>query len=243
MDFRGWLLTEAKIEEIPNYVLQSIQHLVGGDWKFLTPSRNDIPSLRFQWRFVCEIGGHNVRMDGDKFRLKMFIQCFKKREWAGKPPPAPEGYYLDKKETWWDAHGSPTKKASEYGEPFEKVVEYDPKNGHPLVRFAGALMGWRPGLMPGSEIDWETSAKIKGYPIAISRPGDFHHDMETIGRFWDEPQERGAWPDNRLNTPYEVAKFVKEAIDRFYRPRGDSDEPEPEPTPTPSSKVKVGVFR
>ena len=234
MNFHEWLLTEAKVEEIPNYVLQSIQHLVEGDWKLLS-SRNDVPSLRFQWRLVCEITGRNVRMDGDKFHLKMFVQCFKHKEWAGKPPPAPEGYFGGPQ--YWGSSNSPVrdKKMKAYGKPFEKVVEYDPKNGHPLVRFAGTLMGWRPGLMPGSEIDWETSATIKGYPIAISGPGDFRHDMETIARFWDEPQETGPWPDHRLNTPYEVATLVKKAIDGFYEPRGDyDDEPDPEPIPDPA---------
>jgi hypothetical protein len=181
-------------------------------------------------------------MDRDKFYLKFFVQCFKFPEWALKPPEAPEGYYGGP--NWWGPSNSAKryKKELEYGGPFEKVADYDPKKGHKLVRFAGVLMGWRPGIMPDSEIDYETSAKIKGYPFAISSPGDFRHDMETIGRFWDEPQEKSPWPDNRLNTPFEVAKFVKDSIDRFYGPRGDDDEPEPEPTPTPSKgrkKIRV----
>jgi hypothetical protein len=241
MQFRQWLLTEAKIEEIPNYVLQSIQHLVGGVWNFNKSPRNDIPSFRFQWRLVCEITGRNVRMDGDKFFLKMFVQGYKKSEWAGKPPEAPEGYYGGA--NWWGPSDSIKryKKMMDYGEPFEKVVEYDPRKGHPLVRFAGTLQGWRPGMMPGSEIDYRTSAEIKGYPLAMHVSDDFRYDMEKIGSFWDEPQEQGPWPDHRLNTPYEVAKFVKDAIDRFYGPRGDDEEPEPEPTPTPSGRIKVKV--
>jgi hypothetical protein len=233
MNFTEWLLTEAKIEEIPNYVLQSIQHLVGGDWNFLQPSKNDVPSLRFQWRLVCQIAGHDIRMDGDKFYVKMFIQCFKKEEWINKNPPAPEGYFGGSQ--WWGYADSLTrdKKMKAYGEPFDKVIEYNPKTGHPLVRFMGFIEGWRPGMMPEKEIDYELSAKIKGYPIATSNPGDFRHDMERIDSFSEDPQEQGPWPDHRLNTPYEVAKFIKMAIDRFYGPRGDNKEPEPEPIPTP----------
>jgi hypothetical protein len=55
--------------------------------------------------------------------------------------------------------------------------------------------------------------------------------MERIVDFWD---------NKRLNTPYEVAKHVKEAIGRFYGPRGDDDEPEPE-TPIPSRGIKIKV--
>ena len=240
MNFKEWILTEAKVTQIPNHVLLSVQHLVGGDWKWMagSPGNSEIPSFRYQWRLICEMLGSNVRMEGDKFYLKFFVQCFKKPEWAGKPPEAPPGYYGGS--NWWGPSNSAEryKKELEYGGPFEKVTDFDPKKGHPLIRFMGFIEGWRPGMMPGAEIDYELSAINKGYPFAVTHPGDVRHDMERIGSFSEEPQEQGPWPDHRLRTPYEVAKYVKEAIDRFYRPRGDDDD-EPAPEPMPSSPQMV----
>lgn len=243
--FKEWLLNEAKVTQIPNYVLLSIQHLVGGEWKWMpgSPGNSEIPSFRYQWRLICEMLGSNVRMEGDKFYLKFFVQCFKKPEWAGgKMPEAPSGYYGGP--NWWGPSNSAEryKRELEYGGPFEKVTDFDPKTGHPLVRFMGFIEGWRPGMMPGSEIDYQQSAINKQYPFAVTRPGDYRHDMERIGSFADEPQEKGPWPDGRLNTPYEVAKFVKEAIDRFYRPRGGDDDDEDEPQPMPSNPQLVKTF-
>ncbi|MCK9458619.1 MAG: hypothetical protein M0R80_03185 [Proteobacteria bacterium] len=245
MNFKEWMINEAKVVEIPNYVLLSVQHLVGGDWawKMGSSGRSEVPALRYQWRLVCEMTGRNVRMEGDKYYLKFFVQCFKKTEWAGKPPEAPEGYFGGPK-YWgpsnsWERH----QKELEYERSisFEKVTEFDPKKGHPLVRFMGFLEGWRPGMMPAPEMDYKTSAEIKGFPIAVSSPGDPRHDMERIGEFTDGPDEQGqGWSDTRLNTPYEIAKFVKESIDRFYQPRGDDDdEPEPEPMPSSPQMVKA----
>jgi hypothetical protein len=102
--------------------------------------------------------------------------------------------------------------------------------------------------MPDSEIDYQTSMQIKGFPIPVSRPGDLRHDMELIGSFWDEPpaekeawNKKENWKDHRLHTPTEVAHYIKKCIDEFYDNRGDESDPEPEPTPTPSHRKKITI--
>ena len=172
--FCEWLIVEARIQQIPEYVLKSIQGLVDGEWGWVKPpSAAEIPSFRYQWRMICEMQGRNVKMEGDKYYLKFFIQCFKKPEWArgsigynkkdiekakeqgiiihpSNDPntiEAPEGYYGGS--NWWGSSNSADryKRELEYGSPFDKVTSFDPKKGHPLVRFAGHLMGWRPGMI------------------------------------------------------------------------------------------------
>ena len=226
MDFKNWLITEGNIpvQQLPDNLLKSIQYIVGGDWALAAPPKNDVPSFRFQWRYVVEITGKNVRWENDKFYSKIFIQCFKKQDWMLKPPEDPKGY---SGASWWADEREGYRKMMKHGSPFEKIATVDPTKPSPLIKYAGRIEGWRPGKMPDAEIDHETSAQMKGFPFSISQPGQFRHNMEEIGSFWNEPKEAGPWPDNRLHTPLEVAQFIKKSIDQFYDNRGDDDEPEP----------------
>jgi hypothetical protein len=245
MDFKNWLITEGKVpvQQLPENVLKSIQYIVGGDWSFITPPKNDVPSLRYQWRFVCEISGTNVRREKDKFYVKLFIEAFKKQDWIVKEPEAPAGYFGGA--NWWGPSDSLEryKKMMNYGNPYEKITTTNPTQPNPLIKYAGRVEGWRPGKMPDSEIDHLTSMQIKQYPFPVSKPGQFRHDMELIGRFSQEPKETGPWPDHRLNTPTEVAHYIKKVIDQFYDNRGDDDEPEPDPVPTPSFGKKITAYK
>ena len=200
MNFKKWLLHEGviSVKEIPNNILQSMKYLVGGQWKYIEKPRLGVPALKYQWRIIVKMTGNNVKTENDKYYLKIFVECFK-----------PE---------WMDQH------------PIDgnAISEIDPTKSHPLIHFSGFLEGWRPGMMPGREIDYKTSAAIKGYPIPVGNPGDSRYDMIRIDSF-----------EKSNNTPFGIAKTVKEAIDKFNRPGEDYDD-EPEISPQPSSSgVKV----
>lgn len=199
MNFKEWLLNEASISKVGDHIFKSIQLINDGEWEMIDYKRL-LPAFRHQAYGVVEISGKNVRMKSDKFYVKVFYFVNKKEKEMEYPP----GYFGG--QDWWGPSVSPEriKKELEYGKPFDIVKNYDPKVGHRLLWFRGFIEGWRPGIMPGAELDYKTSAAIKGYPIPVSSPGDFRHDMERIDDF------------DPLHTPKEIADFVKKSIDKFY---------------------------
>jgi hypothetical protein len=112
----------------------------------------------------------------------------------------------------------------------QPIKFYDSEKGHPLLVFHGFIEGWRGGMAPDREIDWETSSAIKGYPIPVSKPGDFRNPMERIGSFYFKKLD---WEtDVGINTPFEIAKWVEKKIQNWNRGGNDEDqEPSPEPSP------------
>ena len=211
MKFRAWLEANVSIKEMPQLILDAIQRS-GGEWSLLQHRRLK-PTYNYQAYGVCEFAGKDVKKRGDKFYFKTFYFIKKK---LGMEPP--EGYFGGPK--WWGPSNSPERAEKElaHGEPYDRVTEFNPDIGHRFLTFRGFIEGWRPGMMPGRELDYKTSAQLKGFPIPVSNPGDFRHDAVRIDEF------------DGLTTPSEVGNFVQTAIDKFYNPGwGNDEDVEPEP--------------
>ena len=105
--------------------------------------------------------------------------------------------------------------------PIEKIDNIDSVKGHPFVSFRGFIEGRKPDMQ---DIEREEDFPIKHVTV--------RRDMVNIGSF------------ENLDTPYEVATFVRSAIERFYRPDNGEDDVEddsPTPSPTINSPAPVGV--
>ena len=96
--------------------------------------------------------------------------------------------------------------------PLQPVDTIDSEIGHPLLHFCGRIEGEKPGMPPQNRQD--------EFPYPTDRAY-----MVKIGEF------------DRIDTPYEVATYIKNAIERFYRPGGDDDINEDSPTPRPRNFV------
>jgi len=92
--------------------------------------------------------------------------------------------------------------------PVQNIVAVDSEIGSPLLKFSGRVEGKKPGMQ---KVDRQGL-----FPYPTDRA-----DMVPIAD-WDN-----------LDTPYEVAEYIKNSIDRFYRPDGGEDDVEDD-TPTPS---------
>lgn len=220
-----------RIDDIPSHIFSAIRSTNEGFWEVHT-AKKLIPSFRLQYYSSTEIYGQNVKMQGDKFYVKVFSEIKKKPEDIEYPP----GYFADDNPPggkWWGPSNSPERiqKERDYGQPFNQVAYYDPATGHELLFFRGLIEGWKPGMMPDKEIDYQQSAGIKGYPIPVSSPGEFRFETERIDGF------------EELRTPYEVAQFVQKSINDFYGGgRGGYDPEDPPSPPAPSeSTVPVGI--
>jgi len=88
-------------------------------------------------------------------------------------------------------------------------------------------------IQPVEQMDSEIGHSLVKFHVVINGKKPDDEDMVRIADY------------RYLDTPYEVAEFVKNAIDRFYRPGGDNKE-ENIPVPDPSSFVPspepVGVM-
>jgi len=220
---------KARIEDMPNHIFQSVSHIVGGDWGVLE-TRKLMPSYRLQKYGVIEMQGANVKTEGDRYYFKCFWEINKHLNMEYPP-----GYFADNNPPggkWWGPSNSQERdvKEREYGSPYEEVRSFDSQIGHKLLTFRCFAEGWRPGMMPGDEIDSKEHMQLHQYPIPIARKGDPRFDMERIDGV------------EGLTTPYEVAEWLKKEIDRWWNNRGgrggDSD-PQLDPTPSPSEAITV----
>ena len=105
----------------------------------------------------------------------------------------------------------------EQDNPLQKIDMINSEIGHPLLKFSGRLEGKKPGMQKQD------------------RQGLFPYPTDRADMI-----EIADWND--IDTPYEVAVFIKNAIERFYRPDGgDDDVQDDTPTPKPSSNIPVPV--
>lgn len=222
MKFREWLLSEAKAEDILQHVYQSVSNLLNGTWIILERKKYAI-TYHYQMKEHIDIGGTNIKKFGDRFRIRCFV-VVAKREGEIEPYP---GYY----QGGWSYN-----KDVEWLKPYDSMLEYNPKTGHNLIRFYGAISG---GL-----VGYEDIKKFKGnkfsienpneHPLAsfkdLLKPDSFGEDLDTITRFDD------------MKTPFEVARFIKQVIDKWSPPNDDNDLDDEPIKPMPATTPKlVGV--
>ena len=216
------------IDDIPQHVFSAISSLNSGDWE-VSKAKRLLPSFRLQYYSSIEINGQNIKTTGDKFYVKVFAEIKKKSEDMEYPP----GYFADNEPPggeWRGPSNSPERieKERDYGNPFNHLSYYDPETGHELLSFRGFIEGWKPGMMPGQEIDYQESANIKQYPIPVANPGEFRFEAKRIDGF------------EELRTAYEVAQFVQHSIEKFYFGGGNDEEETEEPfVPTPAPAMTL----
>lgn len=209
------------VDDMSKHIFQSVQHVVGGVWEVIKSS-NLMPGYRLQKYGVIEMYGVNVRVAEDRYYFKCFWEISKHLNMD-----IPPGYFADDNPPggkWWGPSQAKERidRERSHGDPYEKVDSFDSEIGHKLITFRCFAEGWRPGMMPGGEIDTETHMDLHQYPVPIAGKGDPRFDMERIGG------------TEGLTTPYEVADWLKTSIDQWWnKRRGDDDDDGDDPLPSP----------
>lgn len=203
--------------QVLNHLEQAIRNYIDGEWQTLRHDRL-MPSYRLQQYGVLEMIGKNIKIEGDMYYVKIFYEVRKRPGKIEFPP----GYFSDN-----NPPGGPwigpttsherTEKERAWMSPYTKVDFYDTDIGHPLLSFRGFIEGWKGPNAPSHE---------KEQRLFQLKNTDPRSNMVRIGTFGNDIEEEQGklitTENNPADTPFAVAQFIRNSIDRFFGFDGDN---------------------
>jgi len=212
MNWLQKIAVQVSTDKILEHVYSAIKYMLPGEWDIIEDRGPLMPTFKFQKYQAVNFLGKNIYVPNDHYLVKVFL--FVKRNLLG----------LDRtkmdEETW---------QAQQMKETVP-LNTFDSSTGHALVYFHVTVWGNSPGR------SWENK-----YHQSWS-----YRDLYEIGTTRPIPENAG-WlefapeAETPLNTPGEVAEWIKEVIEKAHKDfdeEGDEGNDEPITPPDTPHGVK-----